>query len=214
MRWKTRIVLFIYFVFGLSYHVMAQEKDSLSIILKDLENKYNVQFNYAPENIENVFITSPEASLTLSDVLLYLENNTDLKFNDSENGIVIITKPLRLFCGYIKSKEGNLPIEQATIQTKNSGTVSDETGYFEIEVKNTNDRLIIRSLGYNTINIFFENNQKSTCRDIFLEQNIESLSEVFLTNYITTGITKTNLGSYEIDFAKFDILPGLIDTDV
>jgi len=214
MRWIIRIILFLCFVFGPSYNVLAQETNSLSTILKELENKYNVQFNYAPENIENVFIVSPEDSSTLTDVLLYLENHTDLKYNVSENGIVIITiKPLRFFCGYIKNKESSLPIEQATIQTKNSGTVSDENGYFEIEVSNK-EKLTIRSLGYNTINISIENNQETTCKEIFLEQNIEALSEVFLTNYITSGITKTYLGTYEIDFAKFDILPGLIDTDV
>src|SRR5690554_401098 len=215
MMSKTRLVLFICFVFSLTCKVGAQEKNSLSIILKNLETNYNIQFNYASDNIDHVFIAAPDSNLSLQEVLLYLENNTDLKFNSSENRIIIVTtKPLRKFCGYIKSKEDGLPIEQATIQTKTSGTVSDENGYFEIEVIEAKDRIIIRSLGYNTLNMSVNNATEATCKNIFLENNVQSLSEVYLTNYITAGITKTSLGTYEIDFSNFDILPGLIDTDV
>ncbi|WP_456440654.1 TonB-dependent receptor plug domain-containing protein [Psychroserpens sp.] len=43
---------------------------------------------------------------------------------------------------------------------------------------------------------------------------LQQLSEIILSKYIVKGINKLNNGSYEIDFAQFDILPGLIDTDV
>ncbi|WP_033961628.1 TonB-dependent receptor plug domain-containing protein [Psychroserpens jangbogonensis] len=43
---------------------------------------------------------------------------------------------------------------------------------------------------------------------------LQQLSEVILSKYIVKGINKLNNGSYEIDFEQFDILPGLIDTDV
>ncbi|WP_431135270.1 TonB-dependent receptor plug domain-containing protein [Psychroserpens mesophilus] len=42
----------------------------------------------------------------------------------------------------------------------------------------------------------------------------QQLSEIILSKYIVRGINKLNNGSYEIDFTTFDILPGLIDTDV
>lgn len=215
MGHNIRILVLLCFVLSFTCNMMAQDKSPLSIILKGIENNYNIQFNYAPDNIDQVFIRAPDSNLSLQEVLLYLENNTDLKFNSSENGIIIITtKPLGKFCGYIKSKEDGLPIEQATIQTKTSGTISDKHGYFEIDIKSINDRIVIRSLGFKTLNLSANRAQKATCMDIVLEPNIQSLSEVYLTNYITSGITKTNLGTYEIDFSKFDILPGLIDTDV
>ena len=43
---------------------------------------------------------------------------------------------------------------------------------------------------------------------------LQQLSEVVLSKYLVKGINKLNNGSYEIDFTQFDILPGLIDTDV
>ncbi|MBR9846323.1 MAG: Plug domain-containing protein, partial [Algicola sp.] len=48
-------------------------------------------------------------------------------------------------------------------------------------------------------------------KDIF---ELQQLSEVVLSEYIVKGINKLNNGSYQIDFTTFDILPGLIDTDV
>lgn len=43
---------------------------------------------------------------------------------------------------------------------------------------------------------------------------LQHLSEVILSKYIVKGINKLSNGSYVIDFTQFDILPGLIDTDV
>ena len=48
-------------------------------------------------------------------------------------------------------------------------------------------------------------------KDIF---ELQQLSEVVLSEYIIKGINKLNNGSYDIDFKAFDILPGVIDTDV
>lgn len=215
MRSKTKLVLFLCFILSPTWQVLAQEKRPLADILKDIENTYTVQFNYAPDNIDTVFISTPHPSLTLSEVLIYLEKETPLKFSTSENNIVIISKkPDPLICGYIKNKEDGSPLELVSIQSQNHGTISDKNGYFEIEINTIEDTIMIRSLGFNTLNIKGKDLQKETCNTIFLEQHIQSLSEIYLINYITSGITKTNLGFYEINFSKFDILPGLIDTDV
>ncbi|MBO6880006.1 TonB-dependent receptor plug domain-containing protein [Winogradskyella sp.] len=44
--------------------------------------------------------------------------------------------------------------------------------------------------------------------------NLQQLSEVMVSGYIVKGIDKLSNGSFEIDVSDFDILPGLIDTDV
>lgn len=200
-----------------SLQVFAQDKLPLTNILKAIENQYSVQFNYAPDNVENVFILPPKKELSLNDALLYLEKETNLKINPPDNGIIIITRNTYFkFCGYIKSYEENRALEQVSIQVKDSGTTSDENGYFELEINNpVDDELTISYLGFTTIQIKAnEFYQQSKCKDIYLKENIQPLSEVYLTNYITSGITKTNTAAYEIDFSKFDILPGLIDADV
>lgn len=44
--------------------------------------------------------------------------------------------------------------------------------------------------------------------------NLQQLSEVMVSGYIVKGINKLSNGSFKIDVSDFDILPGLIDTDV
>ncbi|WP_296383895.1 FecR domain-containing protein [Winogradskyella sp.] len=47
-----------------------------------------------------------------------------------------------------------------------------------------------------------------------VNSKLQELSEVMVAGYIVKGINKLNNGSFEIDISDFDILPGLIDTDV
>lgn len=47
-----------------------------------------------------------------------------------------------------------------------------------------------------------------------LNETIQRLEEVVVTNYLTKGISKTNNGSIEVDTNGFAILPGLIEPDV
>ncbi|WP_296311851.1 TonB-dependent receptor plug domain-containing protein [Winogradskyella sp. UBA3174] len=43
---------------------------------------------------------------------------------------------------------------------------------------------------------------------------LQKLSEIVVEGYIVRGINKLSDGSFEIDISDFDILPGLVDTDV
>ncbi|WP_299111638.1 TonB-dependent receptor [uncultured Winogradskyella sp.] len=47
-----------------------------------------------------------------------------------------------------------------------------------------------------------------------LQNAIQHLEEVVVTNYLTKGISKTNNGTIEADKKAFEILPGLIEPDV
>ena len=45
-------------------------------------------------------------------------------------------------------------------------------------------------------------------------KGLQQLPEIIVPSYIIKGISKLNNGSYKIDFSKFSMLPGLIETDV
>ncbi|OUS01905.1 TonB-dependent receptor [Flavobacteriales bacterium 33_180_T64] len=138
---KLYFLCFLFLMF--SFEINAQEtKNKLPLItlFKTLQTQYNIQFNYAEDSVEGITINPPSKSLSLIEVLSYLEINTIFSFNTIDNYIILV---------HLKTP-------------------------FEMQL----------------------------------------LSEVVLSKYITKGINKLNDGSYEIDFLEFDILPGLIDTDV
>jgi hypothetical protein len=219
MALKNRVYfLFVFVCFLLSFSATAQdsnEKRPLVDIIIQLQNQYDYRFNYAEETIKNVSLVPPTQEMLFSEALDYLRVQTGLIFTLLNDNIISIKKREGLtICGYLKSKESESAIAFATVQSEKTSTVTDEKGFFQLRLQNQNEAIIIRYLGYKTSSKSFKDFNKNTCEAVFLEQELQSLSEVVISDYIVSGINKLNNGSYEIDFSDFDILPGLIEADV
>ena len=215
---KKKIIIFfslLFFVLFSCYAQKTKKQESLSHVIDVLQERFDVQFNYAEDTIEDFVIMPPLERLSLNEVLTYLETKTGLSFSIMNDRIVLV-KPKKnsTFCGYIKDKSSLQPLVAATIQSTNHSTITDDNGFFQIEIENINTPITIRFLGYKTITKPLHEFSILKCDDIYLSSNIQSLAEVVISNYITSGINKLSDGSYEIDFSNFDILPGLIDDDV
>ncbi len=198
-----------------SYAQTSNKEQPLSQILYTLQNDYQVQFNYAEDTIEGIALEPPLKSLTLTKILAFLEAKTNLSFTlISDNIVLIQPKEGYLICGYIKDKNSNQPIENVTIQTSKNTAITNEIGFFQIEVSNASEQIVLRHLSYKALSNPLSQIQSSNCDDILMEPHFQSLSEIVISNYITSGINKINNGSFKIDFSDFEILPGLIDNDV
>lgn len=197
---------------------MAQEineSQPLTVIIQRIQDQYNYQFNYAEDLIEDILIRPPNENLSFPFVLDYLESETGLSFVIMNDNLVIVKqKEALILCGYIRSKNDLLPMNSASIQGVNHATTSAENGFFRLQINSDLEVITIRFLGYKTIEMQYQDFANQDCNDIFLEQDDILLSEVILSQYLVTGINKINNGSFEIDFSKFEILPGLIDNDV
>lgn len=135
-------VLFLGFIFSFQIHSQDTEKKKpLSEILSALEQRFNIQFNYAEDLVSSVKVIGPSQSLSLEEVLNYLKEKTNFIFQlTDDNTVLVITKAA--------------------------------------------------------------------------DFDLQELSEIIVSGYIVKGINKLSNGSFEIDVSDFDILPGLIDTDV
>ncbi|WP_370478215.1 TonB-dependent receptor [Tamlana flava] len=212
---------FIFFslLFFVQLGVNAQDKDGqelLSRVLNILQEQYNIQFNYAEDTVENILLVPPAKSLSLSEALTYLEAETGLSYSMMSEGVILVQlKKIELqFCGYVKDRDNLQPLLAATVQSGNNSIITDDNGFFQIKIESPLEPITIRFLGYRPIDISPNQMSKTGCDDIFLVPYFQSLSEVLISNYITSGINKLSRGSYEIDFSNFDILPGVIDNDV
>ena len=219
MARKTKQILIIFFFLLVSTNTFfaqnANNRLPLVQILNILQERYSINFNYAEDSVEGVFLEIPRPEITLQEALVYLEANTNLSFRMmSDNIILIQPKDALVFCGYLIDKDTNEPLISATVQTNNHVEVTDEKGFFQLKLSSDTQIITIRYIGYKTITKPFSKLISTNCLPIEMQQDFLSLSEVVISNYITTGINKINNGSYEIDFESFDILPGLIDNDV
>lgn len=213
-----KITLFFslsFLVFFSSYSQNTNKQESLAHVITVLQEQYNIQFNYAEDTIENIFLLPPLKSLSLNETLTYLETKTGLLFSKmGERFILVKLKPDIVLCGYVRDKDNLKPLVAATIQSSKTSTITDENGFFQIEIESITQPITIRFLGYKTVIKLSATFSKSNCEAIFLRPNFQSLSEVVISNYITSGINKISNGSYSISFSDFDILPGLIENDV
>jgi hypothetical protein len=203
----------------LSFNPILGQNEKGELVLHDifiqLESRYEIQFNFAEDNIEGINIIPPSENLSLNEALDYLRNQTGLAFRLMNSNFVLVKLVSeKVICGYIRDKDNLQPLAHATVQGEFNSTITDDNGFFKLTLNQNNELIIIRHLGFKTIERSFNNFNLDQCSDIFLIPFAQSLEEVFISNYIVKGINKVNNGSYQLDITNFEILPGQIDNDV
>jgi hypothetical protein len=198
------------------WQAFAQDKQQqpLSVILKQIEAKFDVTFTYADSNIKGIVLTPPSGE-TLTEIIAYLEKQTGLVFEILDGNFIAIQKyttEQKVFCGFLLDSEDQEPIIGATIVINDKLTISDHHGYFELISSKQKALANIRSVGYKSIS--FEIDDQDTCRTILLSTQPITLQEVVVSNIITKGIDKKIDGVFVIKPNELGILPGLIEPDV
>ncbi len=215
----NRIRLYIILLFLLCNFVSVSAQDSQSAkplieVLTELHIQFGYQFNYASETVDGIQVVPPSKELSIDESLRYVQERTKLIFAILDNKIVSIKKPELQLCGYLKDKNTQEPIVNATVQGNKSSTITDENGYFELKPDSKNDLISIRHIGYKTLDRSYQFFKEYTCGTIYVLPDEMQLAEIVLSDFLIRGIDKLNDGSFKIDFDRFSILPGLIETDV
>lgn len=215
MRIKTVLLIVLFQLIGLTlFGQETNSKISLKKILSTIESNFDYKFNYLENTIEGINLEPPRPDSSINEILAYLESETHLEFKFIDDIIISIQPKKLAICGYLKDKETQEAISFATIQGANTSVITNEKGYFQLELSNSNNEIMIRHLGYKTLILKTSDFNMDNCLDVFIVQDAETLGQVILSNYLVEGINKLNNGDLEIDFSKFNILPGLIETDV
>ncbi len=192
----------------------------LADYITTIETDFNVKFSYAVQDVINLTITKPEASLNLQDTINYLNANTLLNFKTIDNRYItvsVLEKTISI-CGIILSENTDQALLGASviINGTTKGTSTNYNGTFTLDNIPLNTILSISYLGFETKTIkakfFFNENQ--TCKPIVLIENSQQLNEVLITKYLTTGLQKLTDGSLLLNTKQFGILPGLIEPDI
>ena len=214
---KRFLYSFLFIISLITTNVQAQDSDnrvSLKSLILELESRYEVQFNYVEDIIDKIQLDRPDENLSLEQALSFLSEQTGLFFLPMGEFILIKEREAQILCGFIKDKDDLSPLAFATIQGPSGSTISDDNGYFELEVRSPNELIVIRHIGYKSITRSLRNFATANCFEIFMIPQLETLEEVLIVNYIVQGINKINDGSFEIDTKRIGLLPGLIDADV
>jgi hypothetical protein len=215
---KIKVFKYSLLFFIVSLSVFSQERNTIKTPLKDIliaiSNQHEVGFSYIDEDISVFKLIPPNSKLSLKQKLTYLRKNTSLIITILDEKHIAISSKKTLY-GYVFDKETNKPLGNVILKSPNEAIpiVSQENGYFEFSKSIPSD-IVISCSGYATRTITVKNILQENFTNIYLNPIIETLSEVVVSNYLTTGVSKKLSGLYEVKPKKFGILPGLIEPDI
>lgn len=191
----------------------TEKKVPIFEVLEEITNQHGIIFNYESNLLNDVTVIPVSQDLSLSVKIKNLEKQSDLIFEKVSNLVYSISIAVRL-CGYIKDSDLEQPLLGATINGKFAYALTDENGFFEIVLKSTNEIVTIRHLGFKTIErqvTYFDLEQ---CGTITMLVQQEVISPVLIETYLVRGIDKRQDWTTSIDYSRFSLLPGLIESDV
>lgn len=208
------LICFLYACF--SFANQQQEKILLVNLITEIESKFDVKFSYAVEDVQEVWVNTPNDGFTLPEMVAYLNKVTSLKFNFLNQRYITVTAIQKKIdvCGKLISFNTKEPVIGASVllEKTNNGVVSNIHGEFTMSNINSNDLLIISYLGHHPKTILAKELQN--CEVIELIEKTEQLNQVIITRFLTTGLQQRIDGSTVLNTKIMGALPGLTDPDV
>ena len=121
------------------------------------------------EVLNNLKIKIPDEALSFEEVLTFLEKETNLSFELINNNFIVIRekKFLKAICGYIKEYGSEFSLSYATVQGSDNSVVTNDQGYFQLEVTNPDEELVIKYLGYKEQRIKVNEFPEEECLTIY-----------------------------------------------
>jgi len=211
-------LLFFGFTFFLSCICLGQTKynfnnTSLKETLAIIEEKTEVYFSYSDDFIVGRNVSIKDQELTLDELLHTLSHQTALTFKKISKKQVIISLQKRI-CGTLVDviTQQPLPFVSVFFDTY-IGTTTNENGSFEIQTETVDSQKATFSLlGYKELEIIFK--VGDLCKRIELHPKKQTLNEVVVIGYVTSGIDRNKDGSLSLKTEKLGILPGLVSPDI
>ena len=196
----------------------SSDKTALSSLLLELEKSYDIKFSYSDNDVKNIFIQKPEKGISIENLINFLNKETFLLFNTLDNRYVTVSflNKYISICGTILNSNSLEPLYLASVKVNGYklGTTTNNKGIFYLKNIPVNATLTVSFISFKTKNITVKELFSTSCKQIYLEEKTEELSEVTMPKFITAGLHKNTDGSTVLDTEKLGILPGLIEPDI
>ncbi|WP_091424595.1 TonB-dependent receptor [Formosa sp. Hel1_31_208] len=208
----------ITFIIGLLWCFFAQaqidaEKTPIISILNEISATYKITFNYESSLLDEIKVFPLSKNLSINRKIKNLEKQTNLVFSKVSKTVYTIKKSARV-CGYLRNALTEQVLAGATINSATNYVISDENGYFEIELASLNTLVSIRYLGFKNIERQARFFSSDNCEIISMFEQQEFITPIILSAYLVKGIDKSQDGSTTINYKNFTLLPGLVESDV
>lgn len=214
MHRTKHLLLFFILAFNFCWIQSQNNNQQVALIsvLDEITTLHHVTFNYKGGLLKDISVLPVSKNLSLAVKLKNLERQTNLLFTKISDVVISITEVITI-CGYLKDVSKN-PLSGATIHGTTGYFISEDSGYFEIKVTSLEAMLKIQFIGFKTIERKAQFFNLDSCESIVMIEEHQIISPIIINGYLVSGIDKRQDGSTLIDYGKFSLLPGLIESDV
>ena len=196
----------------------SSDKIALSSLLLTLEKRYDIKFSYSDTDVKDLFIQQPKKGITIDELLTFLNEKTFLQFKTLDNRYVTVSflnKSITVCATVLDAKTlAPLLLTSVKVNGYKLGTTTNNEGVFQLKNVPVNATLSISFIGFKTKIIAAKELFSPSCKQLFLEEALEQLSEITMPRFLTAGLQKSADGSTVLNTEKFGILPGLIEPDI
>ena len=199
----------------LSFSIIQSQNKEASLVgfLKELENHFQVTFNYESSLIKNKPCKKCKVDnkKSLEENLTFLQSQFGFLFQRLTDDKIVIYKFTPKYLQFYDADD-LLPIKNAIILSVFSNNTWRTNSKGEIRfIKKTPKEIQFLKEGYNKTLIAIDS--LKTCK-IYLSKRIESLDEIFLYPYFTNGTSKNKRGDFFIEVDKMNTIAGLTNQDI
>jgi len=210
---------FLLILLSLSSYGYAQNstrEQGLEEFLRTIESRFEVNFSYADDQIENLIVTPNSSLNSLKDYLNFLEKSSPFVYEQhSDKNILIIPNENEFeLCVIVKDELTQNQLTEALLKVGNYLYKPNAYGQFKIPVNTKEIDLKIRVKGYAPELKRVIPSETKYCIEVMVPPFSMVLEEIILTNYLTGGIQKYRSGILKLDYESFGLLPGLVEPDV
>jgi len=207
---KKKILIFLFLLLACSAFAQTTCKERMSAI----SEHFGVSFIYDSSlRLDDVYGGSPELLPSLEDNLQVLFDGTAISWSRRNNYVIL--KALRRYelKGHVTDAASSETLIAAAVLTGNSGTITNEFGFYSITLPEGTYDISYSYLGYDSRTIHLELNSDKVL-NVALMSNAE-LNAATITSRAETGIYATRAGSMEIPQIMIKNAPSLLgESDV
>ena len=211
MKWSKKIVfvtLFLWCIQGI-----AQIKNGVEL-LAYLEDNYEVNFNYLPEEVAQVLISfTLDENAEISAILNQIHLQTNLIFENYKPKYYNVRLQKYSYCFEFIDFSTNKPIPQLQFLV-NKEDFYKSNAFGKVFISNTANitDFSIVDFNYSLAEASTSKQTDISCQKVYVME-VESLNEVIITDYLTKGISIGNDMAIRIKPSQMGSLPGLVQPD-
>ncbi len=208
-------LLFTFLITAVIWGQDASTTTPLTKLFQEIEANNDCIFAYKDQELKGAIVNfKPSGDLTADLDSLNVKTLFNYNLLPDKTITVALKNNVVTRCVQVQQTVSGQAITNATVSSWYQSKTTNNKGQAQIYTLNKPMDLLVSSAGYELGFFKLNNTQSSTCFKAGLELSTTQLPPITITNYVTKGITKTPDGGINIDYKVFDILPGLIESDV